>query len=314
MGASPRWGVCTTVRAPVPQVLAFVAHHLSVGAHRVWVHFDDPEDPAARALEGMARVTAIRCDDAYWQRLCGRRPPTHQLRQFRNVTRVYRRVRMEFVAHFDVDEYLTGPDGDIANRVAQALAGLPADRHVLRIEPAEALFSPGLADDIFTARYFRRALPAEDQAAQKRILGPDGAFLPRGMLSHTVGKCFFRTGIEGMKPNIHGARIDGVRVFGGDFHPDLRLLHFHAESPERWQRGLPFRLSRGAYQFLPALQAHLLAMDGDGHGAFYRAVQTASPDMIARLSEAGLLVEADLRLRDKVARLLAGDIAPPQHG
>ncbi len=296
----PRWGVCATVKAPVEQVLAFAAHHLDLGASRVWLHFDDPADPAADAVAGLRRVSAIRCDAAYWAKTAGRQPPTHQLRQFRNITRVYRRTDVEFVAHFDVDEFLIA---DVP--VADILADLPEDRAILRVEPWEALHEPDLSDDIFTARQFRRGLPMDDVAAVERVFGPFAPLLSRGMLSHTVGKCFFRTGVEGLMPNIHGARIAGERVFGGRFHPDLALLHFHAEDPERWTRGLAFRLSKGAYQFLPALQAHLTKADAQGIAAFYAAVQVATPEAIRLLRGAGLLRTEALGLRRKVAALLA---------
>ncbi|MDR5652837.1 glycosyltransferase family 2 protein [Ruixingdingia sedimenti] len=294
----PRWGVCATVKAPVDQVLAFVAHHRALGAERIWIHLDDPDDPAVAVLEPLKGVRVIRCTDDYWQRSVGRRPPTHQLRQFRNVNRCYHRARVDFLAHLDVDEYL------LADRpVAEVLADLPEDRLILRVEPWEALHTPGLPDDIFTARHFRRQMPGPDPALAARLFGRFAPLLEKGMLSHTVGKCFFRTGEPRLKPNIHGARIEGERVFGGRFSPDLALLHFHAEDPARWQKGLAFRLSKGAYQFLPDLQAHLLAADAAEIAAFYDMVQTARPEALEALREAGLLREHDLGLRAKVAAL-----------
>jgi len=296
--ADPRWGVAATVKAPVDQVLAFAAHHLDLGAHRVWLHFDDPEDPAAVALTDRNRVTVIRCDDAYWQGLCGRRPPTHQLRQMRNITRICKRAQMDWIAHLDVDEFLLA-----ASPIPDILADLPPDRLVLRAEPFEALHTPGLPDDIFTARYFRRGLGDADPGRAATLFGRFGRLLPKGMLSHTVGKCFFRTKVAGMIANIHGAKIDGERVFAGRFHPDLTLLHFHAEDPVRWQGNLHFRLSKGAYQFLPDMQAHLLAANEAEVAAFYDAVQRAAPATIAALRDMGLLREVDLGLRAKIARI-----------
>jgi hypothetical protein len=304
VGGAPRWGVCATVRAPAEQVLAFAAHHLAIGAHRVWLHFDDPQDPAADVLAGIARVTVTRCTDAYWQALVGRRPQQHQQRQLWNVTRIYQRARVDFLAHFDVDEFLLP-----AVAVDEALADLPEDRLILRVEPFEALGEPGLADDIFTARHFRRQLPEPDAALLARLFGPYAALLPHGMLSHTVGKCFFRTGVAELRPSIHGARIEGERVFGGRFHPDLALLHFHAEDAGRWLGGLGFRLTRGAYTFLPALQQHLAAAGPEGQAAFWERVQRATPETLAALREAGLLREAELGLRARVAALTG--VTPP---
>jgi hypothetical protein len=296
---APRWGVCATVKAPPDQVAAFAAHHLDLGASRVWLHFDDPADPAADAMEGRARVAVIRCDEAYWQRVAKGRPDKHQVRQMRNVTRVCRRTDLDFVAHFDVDEFLVA---DLP--VASALADLPADRLVLRVEPWEALHDPDLAGAL-AARHFRRAVPAGDDALCAALYGRYAPLLPRGMVSHTVGKCFFRSGVAGMVASIHGARIAGERVFGGAFHPGMALLHFHANDPVRWKDGLGFRLTRGAYQFMPALQRHLLDAGPEGVDAFYDAVQTAHPPLLVALAQAGLLRNHDLALGACAARFLA---------
>jgi hypothetical protein len=296
---APRWGVCATVKAPLAQVAAFAAHHLELGAHRVWLHFDDPADPAADALEGRRRISVIRCDAAYWERLCKARPPTHQLRQMRNITRVTRRTDMDFVAHFDADEFLLADAP-----VEAALAGVPADHLILRVEPWEALHDPARPGPL-AARHFRRAVPAGDAALRTALYGPHAAVLPRGMISHTVGKCFFRTRVPGMVANIHGARIAGERVPGGPFCPDLALLHFHADDPARWKAGLAFRLTKGAYQFMPALQAYLAGASAPEIDDFYLRVQTATPAMLAALAGAGLLRVADPGLADKAARLLA---------
>ncbi|MDO9524315.1 MAG: glycosyltransferase family 2 protein [Gemmobacter sp.] len=296
--ASPRWGVAATVKAPPEQVLAFTAHHLDLGANRVWLHFDDPEDQTADIMSDRNRVTVVRCDDAYWKGLSGHRPPTHQVRQMRNITRICRRAQMDWIAHLDVDEFLL-----TARPIPDILADLPPDQLVLRAEPYEALYNPDLPDDIFTARHFRRGLGSPDPDRAAQLFGRFGALLPKGMLSHTVGKCFFRTRVEGMVANIHGARIGGERVFGGQFHPDLSLLHFHAEDPTRWLANLRFRLSKGAYQFLPDMQAHLLAADDQEIAAFYDAVQLATPRTLTTLQDMGLLRTADLGLRAKIGRI-----------
>jgi hypothetical protein len=299
-----RWGVVATVKATLPEYLAFAAHHLDLGAHRVWLHLDDPADPAFDLLEGRKGLRAIRCDDAYWQRLCGGRPDTHQERQTRNATRLFRRAPVDFLLHVDVDEFLIS-DIDIPT----ALSNLPQGQDILRVEPFEALHDPGLPDDIFTARHFRGAL--RDEAALRALYGPQGPFLRHGMLSHSVGKAFFRCAAEGMVVQIHGARLRGQRVPGGAFHHGLSLLHFHAENPERWLSRLDYRLARGGYQFVPDLQAHLQTLDEGGRASFYHLVQEARPDLLAGLAERGILRRADLGLRAKIAAQGWGGLIPP---
>lgn len=302
MAVRARWGVAATVQASPAQVLAFAAHHLALGASRIWLHFDDPDDPAADVLAGQGGVTVIRCDAAYWHDVCGDRPDTHQVRQVRNVTRILRRAKVDWIGHFDVDEFLLS-----AGSVADVLADQPADRLILRVEPWEALFDATLPDDIFTARAFRRQLPDDDGAGiATRLYGAYGPLLERGMLSHVVGKCFFRTGVPDMVGRIHGARIKGEPVFGGRFHPDLALLHFHAQDPGLWKSRLPFRLAKGAYQYRPDMQRWLLAATPAQVDSFYDAVQTARPDLLRALKTLGLLREVDLGLRARVAERFSG--------
>lgn len=302
-----QWGLCTTVKAPVDQVLAFVAHHLGLGAARLWLFFDDPDDPACDAVNSLPRVTATRCDMAYWQGLAGRRPDKHQNRQGRNMQSVYNQAALPWLGHIDVDEYLL-PQRDIAAILEdlEDLEGHDSEGRILRIAPWEALHDPSLPDDIFTARHFRAAMrgkePAAD-AARARVFGRFAPLLPKGVLSHAAGKCIFRTGLSRFEPRLHGAFRAGKRVSLGGFTPEVALLHFHAEDPERWKERLQFRLTRGAYQFNPALQQWLLAADQAEVEAFYTAVQTASPAVLATLRQEGILLQCDLGLRRQVAAM-----------
>ena len=293
------WGLCTTVKAPVEQVEAFVAHHLHLGAAHLRVFLDDPDDPGAERIARLPRTTVTRCSEAYWKGTLGRRPDRHQNRQARNVQQVYASADLPWIGHLDVDEFLwpSRPVGDL-------LAEVPRTSPMLRIAPWEALHDPALPDDIFTARAFRAAMPgAEHAGARDRIFGRHATLLPSGTLSHSAGKCFFRTGLAGFEPRLHGAFRAGVRVTGDAFSPDVALLHFHAEDPGRWKDRLGFRLTRGAYQYNPPLQDWLSQADGARIDAFYRDTQTATPELLARLRAEDALLTADLHLRERVARM-----------
>ncbi|MGQ0566711.1 MAG: glycosyltransferase family 2 protein [Gemmobacter sp.] len=303
--AAADWGLCTTLKAPPDQVLAFVAHHLSLGCARMWLFFDDPDDPAADVVAHQPRVTVTRCDDAHWRRIKGKRPEKHQNRQGRNMQSVYAGSPLPWIAHVDVDEFLL-PARDIGT----LLAGLHPDLAMLPMGPWEALHDPALPDDIFTANRFRKALSGDALTALRaRVFGPYAALLPKGVLSHSAGKCFFRTGIPGLEPRLHGAFFEGRRLPGGSFSPDVALLHFHAQDPAAWLDRLQFRLTRGAYQFNPALAEWLAAADDGAIRAFYAQVQTVSPATLATLRGAGALIEADLGLR-----ALVRDRFPDQTG
>jgi hypothetical protein len=293
----PEWGICATVKAPAAQVQGFAAYHLALGAAHIWLFFDDPTDPASSLLDH-PQITTTRCTDAYWQDLMGKRPEKHQNRQTRNMNKVYRSTSLPWVAHIDVDEYIW-PQTDIA----AALHAVPPDQSMLRMPPWEALHEPGLPDDIFTAQHFRAALNgAQNAAARARVFGAYAPLLESGVLSHSAGKCFFRTGLARFEPRLHGAFRAGERVAGGAFQHKIPLLHFHAEDPARWRERLHFRLTRGAYQYNPALQQWLLAADAAMIDHFYLETQTATPQTLSRLRAEKALLTANLGLRATAAK------------
>lgn len=291
------WGLVSTVKAPPEQVLAFVAHHLSLGAARIWLYFDDPEDPAFDMIADVPQVTPVRCDDTRWA-TAGQRPDRHQNRQSRNAQAAYRACRLPWLGHVDVDEFLAP-----AQPITKILASLPPDQWTLRMEPFEAMHDPALPDDIFTARQFRGPLKQRFAHLRAPVLGAYADILPEGHLSHTNGKSFFRTGIPGLSPRLHSAFYNKERLPGPPFDRRLRLLHFHAQNREAWAAALPFRLTRGAYQYHPDLQAHLESSGPEEIGYFYDRTQTLFADIAALLRDEGRLIETDLTLRAKVEAL-----------
>lgn len=303
------WGLVATVKAPLPQIEAFLAHHLDLGAARITLFFDAPDDPALAVLREEAALRAVvklvGCDAEYWARH-GTRPERHQNRQARNCLRCYRASDLDWLGHIDIDEFLL-PSAP----VSEILASAPPDQVMLRAEPFEAMHDAALEDDIFTARHFRGAFRQPNHHhLRPAILGPYAALLPLGLLSHSAGKAFFRTGIRGLQPRLHGAFLDGERLPGPDFDPRLRLLHFHAQNRAAWLAALPFRLTRGAYQYHPELQAHLATASPEELATFYEATQCLNPEKAALLAKEGRLVAAKLDLRAKRARVFGAKERP----
>jgi Glycosyl transferase family 2 len=295
------WSLVATVKAPEAKVLAFVAHHLSLGAQHIWIYLDNADDPAYPALAGLPRVTATLCTDEYWASVAGERPRAHQNRQVRNAKDAYPRCRSDWLVHIDVDEFI------LADRqVADILDAAPDDDIMVRMEPFEAMHDPSLPDDIYTARVFRGAIRHAFWRLRKPTLGRFRKVIRNGMLSHSVGKVFFRTGINRLVPRIHSVMLHGVRAPVPDYHTEMRLLHFHGQDRQAWQAAVPFRVTRGAYQFNPPLQAHLASASLDEIDAFYQGTQTMGPDAIAALQAVGRVITADLGLAAKVQALKDG--------
>ena len=151
------WSLVATVKAPVPKVLAFLAHHLSLGADHIHIYFDDPDDPTPDAIASLpvrvqTRITATLCTADHWARM-GKRHDQHQNRQSRNARDAYQRCTTAWLGHIDVDEFILP-----GRPVTEILDTTRSTDLLVRMEPFEAMHDDALPDDICTARVFRGAL------------------------------------------------------------------------------------------------------------------------------------------------------------
>ena len=281
------WALVTTVRAPEALIRAFVTHHLALGATKLWLYFDHPDDPAFDKIAPIAGVVATRCTPDHWQEIAGKRPAKVENRQTRNAQAAYAECSLPWLGHVDIDEYLWP-----ARRVADLLDDVPPDIAMLRMEPFEAMQDADHPDA--PPRLFRGALKDRHADLRAAILGRYTDILPSAMLSHSVGKAMFRTGIAGLSLRLHGAFLNGERLRGPRFNQQMVLLHCHTQNQTAWRRALEFRLTRGAYQYQPALQSYLTAADDDELDQFYRETQVLTLEKQALLRDAGRLVKADL--------------------
>lgn len=298
------WAVVSTMKAPEEKVLAFAAHHLSLGADHLWLYFDDPDQPIPAPLSAHPRVTVSLCDDAHWQTVGKKRPPQHQNRQTQNARLTYRaRVTSDWIVHIDVDEFLLSP-----RPIAEVLDDTPDETIALKLEPFEAMHDPLLPDDIYTSREFRGALRHEHWPRRRAALGPYRKVIRDGMLSHSVGKMIYRTRVPGLLPRLHAVMVDGEFVRTPDWQPEIRLLHFHAQDKAAWLAALPFRMTKGAYQFRPELQAFLAEAPPEEIDRFYRRTQILPLDLRDELVKVGRVIVADLSLRAKVQALRDGTL------
>ena len=305
----PRWGIVSTVKAPLEQILDFAAWHLELGAHRLFLYLDDP-DPKTTALLGVhpkIRVTA--CDAAYWAKK-PQRPDKHQARQSLNARDAFsRKTQVDWLAHIDVDELLCP-----ATPLAEQLATLPAGCGVARVRPVEALApGSGTAQGETAFKAFHLDQKAR-QAAAERCFPTYGRYLSGGFLSHVAGKLIFRTTLRQPQIRIHNIIVGDVQNPGEQPLPGTELLHLHAKSWEDWQRTYRFRLDRGSYRAelnpqvrtgaetpnLHDLFGQIEAKEGEpGLRAFYSEVCTASAPLCQRLQDEGLLRRIRLDLAAK---------------
>ncbi|MEY8830640.1 glycosyltransferase family 2 protein [Sedimentitalea sp. XS_ASV28] len=294
-----RWGIVATIKAPTSAVLNFVAHHLELGAHRIYVYLDEADPATFALLKEHPKVRVKTCDDAYWAEH-PRHPKKHQVRQSANATHAYARAEVDWLAHIDVDEFLC-PKTSLADQ----LAALPETAQCARIYPAEALAGDG------TAFKLTKRLPYERAASAEQLYPTYGKYLEGGFLSHVEGKLFARTGLKDVIFRIHNLLHGDIRNPGKAVLDDTILCHCHARSWDAFMAAYKFRLERGSYradlapmrverrnrmtmhQLLSLITKHY---GEQGLRAFYDELHADTPDHRRRLAEQGLLHLCDLQL------------------
>jgi hypothetical protein len=298
--SSLRWGIVSTIKAPLRQIADFAAYHLELGAHRLLIYLDDDNQAAFDALSPHPKLRVIKADVANWRG--PRRPLKHQVRQSANARHGYRRKAegLDWLAHIDVDEFLWPHSA-----LSAQLHALPADCTCARIRPIEALSSEGTdvpdGTTCFKAMTNNRALRHRQTEA---IYPTYGAQLNGGFLSHVAGKLFIRTGLPDLNVKIHNIVQNDVQNPGQQELTGVELCHMHATSFAHWMQSFRYRHEKGAYRAdlaptrardaggltLHELFAFILDQDGeDGLRRFYDETCRATPDLCARLDAHGLL-------------------------
>jgi hypothetical protein len=313
--ADPRWGIVATIKAPAREILTFVAHHLSLGADRIYIYLDNPNEEAELLLASHPLVDVTRTDQPYWKDLNGKRPPKHQLRQTRNATHAYHRAAdLDWLIHIDVDEFLS-PD----TAVTSSLAGLPSDAQAARVRPAEVLSTDGVRGLENHITYCKAWMPPRGNRLElsKEIYPTYGQYIRGGFLSHIAGKLFVRTGIPDLEFRIHNAYVNETELPANTDMTDICLCHFHATKWGKWQRSFEYRLEKGSYrsEMRPAvsrddggLSLHeLFNMIHDHEGEqglrnFFTEVCVATDDLRRKLSEHGLLREFRLHFSQSLKK------------
>lgn len=308
MSAPASWALVSTIKAPLTEVLNFAAWHLELGAKRLHIYLDDPEDPAFPILKAHPRIRAVRCDDSYWKRVTPKgRPERHQLRQVANASHCYNRKNThDWLGHIDVDEFLIpeAPVGDL-------LAALPESCQSARLRPMELLAPEADPEAPGPLHHFRAfSLPLAERHAQTDRIYPEfGQWLNGGMLSHVAGKLFLRAGLPQVRFRIHKALSQGAELAEAVEMAQIPLAHFHAPSWETWYAHYRFRLARGAYRaelkpmrpaFDSSVTLHQLLStleDSEGEAGlrrFFNEVCSDHPTLRRALAEEGLLHETEM--------------------
>ncbi|MBU2982094.1 glycosyltransferase family 2 protein [Lentibacter algarum] len=309
----PKWGIVTTLKAPLEDIANFAAHHIELGAHRLFIYLDADHPEAFSLLKSHPKIRTFKADEANWR--SAKRPEKHQTRQTANAQHAYRRKASDvaWLAHIDVDEFLW-PEAPIEEQ----LAALPDACAAARVRPIEALSAEGQGLQHGVTCFKAMTSERKQRRIETEAIYPTfGAQLTGGFLSHVAGKVFARTGLEETTFKIHNFYADGEENPGQQELLETKLCHLHAHTYESWKAAYRFRLSKGAYRAelrpnrpreqgglsLHELLSFIEQSDGEeGLRTFYHEVCTATPELLERLDAYGLLHCLKLDLAEKRMR------------
>lgn len=291
------WGLVCTTNAPMLDVMRYVAHHLDLGAQRIYLYLDAPDPDVVALLGNQPKVRLTVCDADYWAAAGLERPDTHQLRQTHNASHALALAERDvaWLGHIDIDEYLIGAP------LAAELRAVADDVAAVRLFPAEALATPrpGYLPTRFKLRCLGPDVPPE---AIHDLYPTFGSYLRGGFLSHTAGKIFARTGLSGARLKIHKLRYHGQDVTNIAELPNTYVGHLHAPDWDSFLEKLEFRRSSGSYRLRPdepaksvgRLMTWLHEEEGeDGLRMFFEEMCLDGPELRGRLKRHGLLLEPD---------------------
>lgn len=239
-----RWGVVCTCREPTQLVVAFAAHHIAMGASEVWLFLDQPQPDLEAILDRIPQVIYQVCDASYWAgRIAKPRPAAVEYRQLVNAFEAYNRTGVDWLAHFDADEFL---HSDVP--VAHILSAQPEAIEFVVGEPRERAYVLGVVQEGLFDGVFRQPVPMNWGDAPF-LFGAARKFLRRGVLGHSHGKSFLRKG-HPLVPGIHTPRRPASHrhlTLRGWAAQRMRLLHFDGLTSLHWSGKLLRAAAAGSH-------------------------------------------------------------------
>lgn len=309
MATEPIWRLGAILNESLATTLRFAAWHLELGADRLFLLFDNPQDPAIGVLRDHPKITCIPCTPDFWAELGLTQGTRFTKRQNAALTWVYRQVPDGWFLNVDADEFLfPGPKG-----LAPLLADVAETDSAVRILTAEAVAWLGQGG---TVTRFR--LPMERRPIRRAVYGADaGLFGPRrlGLVGHPQGKSLTRAGLADVRLRQHwpqnaaGERLPEKVIDAGT---GAYLLHFIGLDFAAWHGKVDWRLrSRGfSGPLSEKVSEALLCEDAEDRLLdLHRRLHHVSPDVWARMESAGVALSLSIDLDAPVLRQFSLDLA-----
>lgn len=291
------WSTVSLVKEAPDIIKRFVSYHLSVGASRMVLFFDDPKDPCVEMLAHLDRVTAIRCDDSFWRSIGQQPEMRHGRRQNLSTLHGYKSIPDGWVVNLDADEFLYVADRSPAALIAE----FPENTPVIRLLPAEQVYLHSDPQKLA----FRLTV---DKHTLRRIHGDIASLFARksGFVGHVEGKSIIRAGQKDIRLRPHWTVDAHSQVIQGAVRGasvDAALLHMNAYSFDDWRSKLAFRL--GTKSLPGKLRVHLQEcfdkQDEECLKATYDSVQYFNAAQEAEFTKIARLMTPELNIAQAVA-------------
>ncbi len=288
------FAVGAIIREPQVVLDRFVGWHLSLGAARIVLLFDDPEDPLLSAYADIPEVDAIRCTESFWREAGIRPKRAFPRRQNQALTHIYNQLEEDWLLNIDADELMHVTD----RTISELLSSVPADVGAISVAPAEKVTLS--ADEVA----FRTAL---DRRVAREVYGEDARFFRAGLAGHREGKSFIRRGLKNIRLRQHWAEGEAGRVASQLLGSDdgVWLLHFLQEDYEAWRAKVEWRMN--SFGFPPGVKERVteIMQDPDdpevGFRDLFRRMSSVEPEVAKRLRSFGALFQFNVDF-EEVAR------------
>ena len=311
------WGVVSTVKAPLYDIIKFVANHLSMGATYFVIYLDHPDPDVISYFADDLDVRIIPTDDAYWSKF-DHRPKGIEGRQIANINHALDLLRttdrgIGWVAHIDIDEFIVNHSAQLS--ISQKLRRIPDHLGSVQIQPIENLVTPlPSAQDV----HFFKALmfPFGRRMRMSAEIFPDyGDRIIGGFLSHKNGKSIFRVTDTPIKVGIHHAKSHAAPT-ETVYLRGYELAHFHVKPWDQFERLYELRRLNGSYRpinsektlgpkkLLPVWKVldNIEQEEGrEGIKRLYEALCVATPELLQRLENFNLLRRIDMQFEHNIA-------------
>lgn len=305
-----KWSVVAIVKEPRAVIERFVAWYLHQGADRIYLYFDDPQDPGMALMRRFgSRVDCTPCTPGFWAHLHVDPAAHFTFRQNAVAMHGYARIKDGWVAVVDADELMFPINGSLDD----LLASLPITERSVLIKPAEYVSF----DNNPALTLFRR--PMKPQQVN-RIYGGFADYLRgnRGLVGHLVGKSITRAGLAVSRAHPHwfcdrnGKRIiDATRTIEDGY----AMLHFYFLNYADWRRKMEYRIKampRGRRDMLLEHLAILLQQGAERRlRRVWRNMHVLSVSQKAMMQKRGLLFAPELDLTAVTGQYFGQDTAQP---